>query len=276
MIKKILVPLDPSPYAASAVKYAGYIAERQNATVTGMVTYDIPGIEKSIGSYPTGGMYWAEKLEESRMEEAKQKIYQMLDDFKASCKKENIKWQEAEVQGIPSKMILAEGMFYDLIVVGQKTFYHFETQNEPGDSLEKILDHSITPILAVPEKFKPIKNVLIAFDGSLPATRALKRFAHLAMVNDFEIKLLMAKTDLKTGEYYLNKAENYLKDYGVTRITKEWSPEEVIDIVDEKYLDWADLFVTGMHSKKGLLDFFVGSLPKYLLKKSNVPVLIGQ
>lgn len=41
------------------------------------------------------------------------------------------------------------------------------------------------------------------------------------MASDFQIKLLMAKTDLKEGEYYLNKAEGYLKDYGVNNITKE-------------------------------------------------------
>lgn len=41
-------------------------------------------------------------------------------------------------------------------------------------------------------------------------------------------------------------------------------------------MDWTDLFVIGMHSKKGSLNFLIGSLPKYLLKESKVPVLIGQ
>ena len=145
-----------------------------------------------------------------------------------------------------------------------------------GDSLEKILAHSISPILAVPETYKPIHNVLIAFDGSLPAARALKRFAYLAAPNDFEIQLLMAKTDLHTGNYYLDRAESYLSEYGIENIRKEWTPEVIIDVVDKKYMDWADLVVSGMHSKKGILDFLVGSLPKHLIREAKVPIFIGQ
>lgn len=75
---------------------------RQNATITGLVIYDIPGIEKSIGSYPTGGLYWVEKLEESKKEEAKKKIYDLLKDFKNHCSKEKVNYNEAEEQGSPS------------------------------------------------------------------------------------------------------------------------------------------------------------------------------
>jgi len=276
MIRKILVPLDPSMYSDNSVNYASYIANKQNATVTGMVVYDIPGIEKSIGSYPIGGLYWAEKLEDAKKEKAKEEIFHLLNKFKNYCKKENVKFSETDVQGSPSKMVLQEGLFYDLIVIGQKTFFHFETQNEPGDSLEKILSHSITPILAVPKKFKAIQNVLIAFDGSLPAARALKRFAHLAIAKDFNIKLVMGDTNLEKGEITLNKAADYLREFGINKVSTEWSPEKIIDIIESKYKKWTDLYVTGMHSKSGILDFFVGSLPKYLLKESGVPVFIGQ
>ncbi len=276
MIKRILVPLDPSLYTDSAIKYASYIAKKQKAKVTGMVIYDIPGIEKSIGSYPTGGLYWAEKLEDAKKEKAKEEIFHLLNKFKIICQNENVKFSETDLQGTPSKMILQEGLFYDLIVIGQKTFFHFETQNGPGDSLEKILNHSITPILAVPKTYKPIKNVLIAFDGSLPATRALRRFAHLAIAKDFNIKLVMGDTNLDEGENTLNKAADYLREFDINKISIEWSPEKIIDIIESKHKEWADLFVTGMHSKNGIFDFLVGSLPKYLLKEVNAPIFIGQ
>ena len=276
MLKRILVPLDPSEYSTNAVRYASYIAQKQNAITTGMVIYDIPGIEKSIGSYPTGGLYWAEKLEDAKKEKAKEEINILLNKFKIYCEKENVKYSETEVQGTPSKMILEEAKFYDLLVLGHKTFFHFESQESEGDSLEKILHYSITPILTVPKKFTPIKNVLIAFDGSHTATRALKRFAHLTVAKDFNIKIIMGDTNLEEGNYILQKAADYLKVYGITNVSTEWTPEKIIDIIEEKYKNWADLFVTGMHSKKGLVYFLVGSLPKYLINKIHKPVFIGQ
>ena len=276
MLKRILVPLDPSEYSTNAVKYATYIAKKQNAETTGMVIYDIPGIEKSIGSYPTGGLYWAEKLEDAKKEKAKEEIDFLLNKFKEYCRKEEVQFSETEVQGTPSKMILEEAKFYDLLVLGQKTFFHFESQESEGDSLEKILHYSITPILTVPEKFNPIKNVLVAYDGSHTATRALKRFAHLTIAKDFNIKIIMGETNLEEGNYILQKAKDYLNAYGITNVSTEWTPEKIIDIIEEKYKNWADLFVTGMHSKKGLIYFLVGSLPKYLINNIHKPVFIGQ
>lgn len=191
MLRRILTPLDPSDYAKSALQYALYIAKRQeNAEITGSVVLDLEDIVKSIGPVAAGALYWAEHLEKHKLEEAKIRIEQLLEMFKDVCSKENVPYNTAETQGNPAKQILFESMFYDLVVLGLRTFYHFETKPDSGDSLDKILDHTITPILAVPESFRPIKTVLIAFDGSPLAAKALQRFAHLALSGDFEFLIL--------------------------------------------------------------------------------------
>jgi nucleotide-binding universal stress UspA family protein len=226
------------------------MAKINQAELTGLVILDIPGIEKSIGPVPVGGLHYAEKIEKTKRMEAADRIIQ-------------------------------ESIFYDAILIGMRTFFHFETQDSPGDSLEKILDETITPVYAVPEKLnlpdvpgEKIK-VLIAFDGSLPSARALQRFAQLAPVDIFEVCLLISEQDEEKANYYLNEAEAYLKCHNVNNIQKERIRDNIKEALDQKYLDWAHVIVVGAHSKAGLFKFMVGSLTQHLIKFQKSRFLSG-
>jgi nucleotide-binding universal stress UspA family protein len=282
MIKRILIPLDPSPFTDSALKIGTTMAKINGAELTGLVVLDLPGIEKSIGPVPLGGLHYAEKIEKAKREEAHQRIHQLLEKFHRVCEDAGVSYQEAELQGSPSERIIKESIFYDAVIMGMRTHFHFETQEGPGDSLEKILDETVTPVYAVPEKLElpnlPMEKirVLIAFDGSLPAARAMQRFAQLAPVDIFEVQLLISEEDEERAHYYLDQAEAYLKCHNVLNIEKKWIKDNIIKTIDENYLDWAHVLVVGAHSKQGLFSFMVGSLTKHLIKIAKKPILIGQ
>jgi nucleotide-binding universal stress UspA family protein len=282
MIKRILIPLDPSPFTDSALKIGTTMAKINGAELTGLVVLDLPGIEKSIGPVPLGGLHYAEKIEKAKREEAHQRIHELLSKFKQQCEDAGVSYREAELQGSPSERIIKESIFYDAVILGMRTHFHFETQDTPGDSLEKILDETITPVYAVPEKLDlpdlPMEKirVLIAFDGSLPAARAMQRFAQLAPVDIFEVKLLISEDEEEKAQYYLNQAELYLNSHNVQNIEKRWVKDNIIKTIDEEYLDWAHVLVVGAHSKQGLFNFMVGSLTKHLIREARKPILIGQ
>ena len=90
MLRRILIPLDPSPYAAAAVEYGCFLAKRHDAEVTGLVVLDIPGIEKSVGPVPIDGLQYAERLEEAKAKEAHERIQALLERFKEKCQKEGV------------------------------------------------------------------------------------------------------------------------------------------------------------------------------------------
>jgi nucleotide-binding universal stress UspA family protein len=282
MIKRILVPLDPSPFTDSALEVATMIARTNDAEITGLVVLDIPGIKKSIGPIPLGGLYYAEKIEKSKVNDAEERITQLLKNFKEKCENSRVKYKEAKSQGSPSECILDQSIYYDAVVIGLRTHFHFETQDKPGDSLDELLDETITPVYGVPEKLdipnipeEKIK-VLIPFDGSFPAARAMQRFAQLANPDLFKITLVTSEETRVNANYYLDESEAFLNAHGFTNIRKEWTTESIISAIENKYLNWANLVVVGAHSKRGVFDFMVGSLTKYLIKEAKIPILIGQ
>jgi len=255
MIKRILIPLDPSPFTETALKFGTTMAKFNSAQVTGLVILDMAGIEKSIGPIPLGGLYYADKIEKAKQKEAQNRIDQLLTKFKDICEKAGVDCREAQTQGIPSEQIIQESIFYDAVIMGMRTFFHFETQDTPGDSLEKVLDQTITPVYAVPEKIimpdipsERIK-VLIAFDGSLPSARALQRFGQLAPMDVFEVKLLISETKEDKAHYYLDQAESYLRCHNINNIQKEWIKDEVIEAIDKKDKPPSDCDNKGEHDQ---------------------------
>jgi hypothetical protein len=193
--------------------------------------------------------------------EAKERIQLLLSKFKEKCEKEGVRHRECNQQGSPSEQIICESIYYDALVIGMRTHFHFETSDKPGDTLDKILDHSITPIYSIPEKFslpnipeEKIK-VVIVFDGSLSAAMALQRFAQHFTTDIMEVVLFTSARNKDVADYYLEKAVRYLNAHSIFEINKEWTTEKIIPAIEKKYLDWADFFVVGAHSKKGIVDF---------------------
>jgi nucleotide-binding universal stress UspA family protein len=282
MIRRILIPLDPSPYTDSAVELGCAIAAMNGAELTGLVILDIPGIEEEIGPVPLGGLHYAEKLEKARQTEAKERIHLLLEKFRAACGAKGIPNRESERQGSPSERIIQESFYYDLLIMGLRTFFHFETEEKPGDSLLKVLDHTVTAVCAVPKEVRlpdlarEKMRVLLAFDGSLPAARALQQFADLGTPETMRVTLLMSHDDEHTAAHLLYQAEAYLRSHGYRDVTTKTTDENIIQAVDEEYARLADLIVVGAHSKKGLFDFVTGSLTRHLIEEERLPVIIGQ
>ena len=281
MIKRILVPLDPSPYAKSALNLACLMAKVYQAEITGLVILDIPGIEDSIGPVPLGGIYMAEKLEKEKTEKAKKHIDALLLDFKNTCDSHGIVHHEAARQGSPSKKILEESIYYDIVFVGLKTYFNFESSDKPGRSLDELLKNTVTPVFGVPAELPFLEQperkirILMAFDGSPLAARAMQRFAHLINPVLYEITLLNVSNEKDLGMEMLGKAEEYLKVHGLTQIKKEWIKGNINEVIRIKYYDQMDGFVVGAHSRDGIFDFLVGSLTKYLVREARKPVFIG-
>ncbi len=282
MIKRILLPLDPSEYAWSAALLAVKIAKVNNAQISGIVVLDVPGIEKSIGSVPPGATLFAKELEENRLSDAELHVRSLLKKFSKLCSDNNIKYDYHERQGSPSSKIIEHSLFYDLLILGNKTFYNFDTDENPGDSFDNILDQSITPIISVPEHLpESVLNnnrvkVTIAFDGSMQSARALQLFAKMRLFANHDIRIVMADDNKKLARHYLDDAEAYLKSHGFLHIKKQFTKDDIIDYIDVKPAGWTDMFVIGAHSKHGIIDFMVGSLTKHLIKKGDHILFIGQ
>jgi len=276
MIKRILVPLDSSKYTESAIQYAIRVAKKQHASITGMTILDVTAIDEPVGFVPVGKVYyWAEKLEEAKITEVNNRLRSVEEKFAKLCSENNVSYKLEENKGVPSCWILKKAKFYNLVVMGMRTYFGLESRNKAGETIKKVLNHSVIPILTVPRIYTDIQDVVIAYDGSMSATRALQGFVHFASVQNFNIKLVNSTTDEKYAEFLRTNLKEFFASYEIENVEFIHTEENIINFIDEKFYEKNDLFVIGSNSKNAIKEFFIGSLANYLIDKNEKPIFLG-
>jgi len=262
MIKRILVPLDSSAHTRAAVDYAARIARENHAILEGIVV--IEHFTKGVTEDRTVGL---------------------LEWFADRCNELGVPHTEAKAEGVPAREILEEALTYDLIVSGQRTHFHTRKPGEVGDSLARMLGDTTCPILAVParpdgsDELPDINRVLIAYDGSPNASRALRAFAAMAeALDDPEITILNTERTEEDGKEIVERAAAYLRSYRFNRIETRVEPRgRILDLFRAEYRNSCDLVVCGTHAKTNSLitDFFIGGFTLGLLDDDSTPILFA-
>lgn len=277
MIKKILVPLDISPYAAASVARACELAKLADAEITGMVILDTAGIEKNahlpfradLRDYP------GDEVVESEVDAA-EKLKVVVEAFEKTVEEFGVRSRLSKCEGSPYQQILAASCFHDLVIMGGQSFYHFETEEGPGDTLDKVLKNAIVPTMAVPAReIDVLKSALVLFDGSPPSSRALHAFAELWQYDRPDVRLLVGDVDPSFGENLLKEAELFLKAHGVENIESVVDSGSVIHSLEGYHLEWSDLIVLGIHSKTTVRDLIVGSVARHLIEHGHRTLLFS-
>lgn len=281
MYKRILVPLDPSESSKKALDVAIYLAKGHNATLEGLTIIDVPGIESHIGPLPLGASHYAHELQANVVKDAEATIDEIKTYFTKRCDEAGVNFVFHKSMGMPAHHIIEESRFFDLLVIGRETHFNFAISDEAGHTFDKVMAKCVTPIIAVPSDldeeraFGKNPQILIALDGSLSASRSLLRFCQIISDKTANVNLLMSHNNAELANYILDNSEELLRSYGITKVNKVHTKENIINYVDNNFINNTDLFVMGTHTKSTLKDFFLGSFTAYLIKNANNMLFIG-
>ncbi|MBT5710112.1 universal stress protein, partial [Candidatus Poribacteria bacterium] len=154
---RILVGLDGSDYSRTAVDYACKLASA-NDVVTGIAVVDLPGIERFVGPTPAGAGRSAAALEQTLLAETQAKAEQVLTEFAATCEARGVAHTIHAETGKPFEEIIEASKYHDVIVIGQRTAFRYGAEEETGDTLNRILEHGLTPVVALPAEPRDIRK----------------------------------------------------------------------------------------------------------------------
>jgi len=278
MLKRILVPLDPSSHALAALDFAIAIAKRHDSEITGFMVLDTPEIERAVGPVTPGALEYARKAERRREAKAHRRIQELLLRFSARCDEAGVRNRKVEASGHPAEMIIRESVFYDLVLLGMETHFHFATQEAPCDTLSEIAGRVMPPIITVPAKHPgpdAIKSVLVAFGGSRTGARSVRLYAGLHLFTQAKTTVLSSNQDMDKAKRYTSAVGEFLRAHDYLNVEEDWTPEAVSETIRSKYLGKVDLIVLGAHAKSGILSFLYGQVTKALLADGRTPLFIA-
>ena len=282
MLRSILVGLDGSDYSKSAVEVGIYLARKTGALLVGLGVVDEPTIRDAEPSLIGGGVPYAEPvLYRERIASARREVEHFLSQFSLRCAQAGVSCKVLEDVGMPHEQIELEAQRYDLIVLGRQTRFHFETQEGYDDTVRRVLRNSPRPVITVPARLdlNPEElghTVLVAYDGSLQAARALQAFQNSGLAGVLPTVVMTVDTDPKRAARATERAIDYLRLHDIKAnswpITTTESPASTILAAAAEQQSM--LIVMGAYGHPILREFFLGSVTRTLLAESPVPLFL--
>ena len=277
-MKKILICTDGSGYSAVSCEFAAWLASRDAAAVdvmyvTDIRQYEMPivaDISGSLGAQPylnlISQLQQVEKIKVDAVEQSARKVF-----------------EQAGYKGALS-FIYHEGTLvdrlddmqedYDLIVIGKRGMNSETAKEHLGSSLERVVRVCNKPVLVTSRAFRPMKNVLFAYDGGVSCRRALDFLATDPMFEG--MKITVASVEEKGRQPAVQTL-----DEAVGKLLAGGRPCEKkiltgdVEAAISALADPAktDLLVIGAFGHNRIREFFIGSTTTELLRTKNMPLL---
>jgi nucleotide-binding universal stress UspA family protein len=273
MLRSILVGLDGSAYSAAAVDLGIRWAQHSGAVLVGLGIIDAPTICKPQ-PVPLGASAYKVHHDATLLADADHKVQQFLEHCAQRCAEAGVACQLLQDTGLPAEHILMEAPQYDLIMLGQHTFFHFETQEKPDTTLSVVVKQSPCPVVAVPATLPEGQAVIIAYDGSPHATRALHMFQTLGLASAYDVHVVCVDAQQKHAACCAERAVAFLQGHNIVAqahvCATSASPAHVL--LEHVQQLKASLLVMGSSARSPLREFFGDSMTRTMLRASPVPI----
>lgn len=278
----LIALVDASAYAESVCHHAAWIAGRNDWKVK---VYHVMGRRDAVEQRDLSGAIrlgartaLLEQL--SEVDAARAKLAQehgraILEDAKKIITQGNDITVETRLrQGDLVETVTTKEETGDMIVIGKRGEAAGLAMEHLGSNLERIVRASHKPVFIANRAFKPIKTVLVAFDGGPSSLKAVDYIARSPMFVGLSVTLVFAGKDSPAIQKSLADASATLKAGGFEASTQIQSGEAEKVLAQITSTGEHDLLVMGAYGHSRVRSFIIGSTTTEMIRSCRVPVMI--
>jgi nucleotide-binding universal stress UspA family protein len=275
MTASLLVGLDGSPYSEAAVELGVQWAQRIGASFDGLAIVDEPTICGGE-AIAVGGSAFKARRDTAKLHEAEARVERLLARFLERCAAAGVAASALRKVGVPAEQILREAEDHDYNLLGRRTFFHFETQEGADETLDVVLRNSHRPVIAVPDKVPESKTVLIGYDATPPATRALEAFRRAGFFEGRPVKVLSVSRKQDEASRHAQEGASFLAFFGfqATPLPLTSSQPAAELILEQSKALAVGLLVLGAYGGSRIRNAFFGSTTQQVVAASDAVLLL--
>jgi len=248
--------------------------------LVGLGIVDEPGARAIEPAWPVGGksgrgpiMYLGY---DARLAEIHRDVDRLLADFRGRCARAEVDALTVKRVGLPAEIIEREAELVDLVLLPHRPHFRFTTrEDEPDDTVQRVLKNAPRPIVVVPATPSSPGPVVIAYDGSLEAAKALAAFEATGLAESGQVHVVCVAAPGDGGGERAERARAFLGlhrlDAEVDVLESGGSPAAVL-LERVKNLH-AGLVVMGAYGQPKLRELVIGSVTRSMLRACPVPVM---
>ncbi len=276
MIKHILVSVDGSENSDTALTYAAYLAKKLNAALHIQHVIDVVFLENPFLHDLSGAMGFEPFVDFSGKVSSilRQRGKDILAEAEATCAKAGMACTTYLDTGIVTKEICEREKLVDLVIIGQRGVNSQFDRKILGSTTEGLTRRLTKPLFISPAQFHEINHVLLAYDDSNGAKKAMEFAAGFCKDMNIPLTIVTVNKDEKVSLTILNSVTSYINPYGISADTqkKTGSTETVL----KSMMDSGpyDLLVMGAHGHSRIVEMVLGSTTEYVIRNTSKPVIV--
>ncbi|PZX14903.1 nucleotide-binding universal stress UspA family protein [Palleronia aestuarii] len=281
MTRKLVALVDGSDYARSVCDHAAWIAKRTDLPVE--ILHVLGRREGSGGGDLSGQISLGARssllktlsdLDEQRAKLAMERGRAILEDARTILHEDGV-----DADGTLRRGDLLEAVgdvtgTAEMILIGKRGEGAGFAKEHLGSNLERIMRGTKRPLFVASRAFQPIRNVLVAFDGSDGALRAVRFVAESPLYRGLPVRIVTVGDGTERARQRLEEARALLSNAGID-VESEMlggEPEEVLsEIIEARGIGHMVMGAAG-HSR--LRALFVGSTSLEMIRTCRVPILL--
>jgi nucleotide-binding universal stress UspA family protein len=278
-MKRILVALDGSPPAHTALGQAAEWAARLGAELTGIFVED----EWRFVYYPTaasfeGGMSTPVPLPQDELEEENDKVKAEGDvirtTFEQATKDKVPNATMVTVRGNVNEILIAEARAADLVVMGKRGRNDPPDSKKAGPTTEAIIHDALRPVLVVPEHGNTDGGALFAYDGSAGVQRVVVPGTILAKAKGQGATVITVGDDEAKANTLQGLIRKYLQAHGIDGVYQVVRGKPALQIVEAAQANNSGMIVMGAFGHGPIRQLVFGSATLSVLEHTPCPVLL--
>lgn len=277
----VLACIDGSSYSKDVCSYGAWIARTINAPLTFLHTIEqssTPEVSNLSGAIGLGAsedlLNELTTVEQVRRKLLIQKGKLMLEAAKTEAQSAGVSDVKLSQQhgSLPETLIDREEESR-FLVVGIRGESHENNQKSIGATLEIVIRSLHKPILVVNKTFTPPQKIMLAYNASTAAKKALNMVASSLLFKNIECHIVHVGTAGSTDNI-LDEAKNILVTAGLKVKTSQLSGQVDEALASYQLENNIDLTVMGAFSHNRVRDFLIGSFTAKMLTATQRPLLL--
>jgi len=278
---ELIALVDGSTYSESVCDHAAWAASRLG---TGVTVAHILGHRQGVKTDLSGNIGLGARtalLEElAELDKAKARLAQkrgraILEDAKARIEALGVEQVETRLRNGDLVETLTDlESDATILLIGKRGEAADFAKLHLGSNLERVVRSTTKPVLVCSRGFKPVKRVLIAFDGGASAMKSVDHIARSPLLAGLAVKLLTVAPDTPEARAKLDGAAALLRA-GSFDVETEIGPGQPEDVIVRRIKGGeADMIVMGAFNHTRFRNLFIGSTTTELLRSCQVPILL--
>lgn len=282
MTNKIIALVDGSTYSQSVCDHAAWVSSRTGAPVELLhVLGRREAVEKAdlSGSIKLGArtalLEELAALDEQRAKLIAHRGRAILDDAREVLVKDGVDEITTRLRhGDLIDTVAEQEANAGMILVGKRGEAADFAKMHLGSNVERIVRASHKPVMVASRAFKPIEKLLIAYDGSASAMRAVDHIARNPLYAGLAMRIVTVGAQTPAASKALDDAAAMLKAAGIDAETQITSgqPDAVLSKMVE--VDGFNMLVMGAYGHSRIRSLIIGSTTTAMVRSCKVPVVM--